>query len=396
MKKLLIVNNNMKVGGVQKSLYNLLWEVSDRYDITLFLFGACGEYIDKLPENVKIIECKSLFRYLGVSQSECSSKRFDRIKRGILAGLCRVFGRPFVMRILLASQKKLPERYDCAISFLHNGRREAFYAGTQDFVLHRTNADKKIAFLHCDYRNSGSNHKENNRQLSRFDVIAACSEGCRDSFITTLPELAEKCMVVRNFNRFDEIKKLAGLDPVRYDKSKINVVMVSRLSHEKGIERAIEAVADSIKRGSDIALHIVGGGSMEAKLRLIADSFGVADSVFFHGEQGNPYRFMVDADLFLLSSYHEAAPLVIDEAECLGLPVLTVRTTSSDEMVLKSNFGWVCENDADSLCRKLFEIVSNKEELRDFKKVLKCRSSDNSIPARQFGALVDAPFRVTE
>ena len=27
MKKLLIVNNNMKIGGVQKSLCNLLWNI---------------------------------------------------------------------------------------------------------------------------------------------------------------------------------------------------------------------------------------------------------------------------------------------------------------------------------------------------------------------------------
>ena len=44
MKKIIIVNNNMKVGGVQKSLCNLLWEL-DRlreYDVTLALFSPVG------------------------------------------------------------------------------------------------------------------------------------------------------------------------------------------------------------------------------------------------------------------------------------------------------------------------------------------------------------------
>ena len=55
MKKLLIVNNNMKIGGVQKSLYNLLWSVSDQYEITLFLFAPVGEYMSDLPEQVQVL-----------------------------------------------------------------------------------------------------------------------------------------------------------------------------------------------------------------------------------------------------------------------------------------------------------------------------------------------------
>ena len=38
MKKLLIVNNNLNIGGVQKSLYNLLWSLPEDYEVTLYLF----------------------------------------------------------------------------------------------------------------------------------------------------------------------------------------------------------------------------------------------------------------------------------------------------------------------------------------------------------------------
>ena len=55
MKKILIVNNNMKVGGVQKSLYNLLWSMDGAYEITLLLFQKTGEYIDHLPAGVKVL-----------------------------------------------------------------------------------------------------------------------------------------------------------------------------------------------------------------------------------------------------------------------------------------------------------------------------------------------------
>ena len=83
MKKVLIVNNNMKIGGVQKSLCNLLWSVADQYDITLLLFEPVGEYVKDIPQQVHILSCDSLFRYLGISQKECSRNLYDYFIRGI-------------------------------------------------------------------------------------------------------------------------------------------------------------------------------------------------------------------------------------------------------------------------------------------------------------------------
>ena len=42
MKKILIVNNNLDMGGIQKSLVNLVKEVYKEYDITLLLFSKSG------------------------------------------------------------------------------------------------------------------------------------------------------------------------------------------------------------------------------------------------------------------------------------------------------------------------------------------------------------------
>ena len=151
MKKIIIVNNNMKVGGVQKSLCNLLWELdaAARYDVTLVLFSPVGEYMDRLPSGVKCIYTKSLFRYMGVSQGEM--RGVDIIKRGMLAAICRTFGRTAAIKIMLLSQPVLPETYDCAISFLHNGGNKTFFGGVQDFVLHKIKSAKKVTLLHDDY-----------------------------------------------------------------------------------------------------------------------------------------------------------------------------------------------------------------------------------------------------
>ena len=388
MKKILIVNNNMKIGGVQKSLYNLLWTVAGKYDVTLLLFRAAGEYMDKIPDSVKVMECTSLFRYLGISQGECKGPA-EKLSRGILAGLSKIFGRALVMKLLFLTQRKLPETYDCAISFLHNGRPEAFYGGVQDFVLNCVRAQKKVAFLHCDYQNCGANHPSNNRMLGKFDVIAACSDGCRNAFVQVLPELADKCVTVRNFHRIEQIRDLSAQEPVRYDERMVNIVMVSRLAHEKGIDRAITAVTRLYQKGMPVRLHIVGSGPEEAALKKMVDQLKAADTVVFCGQQENPYRLMKNADLFLMTSYHEAAPMVIEEACCLGLPVLTMQTTSSVEMVTDAACGWVCENDQSALENTLEELLLHSDTIRQVKKRLSSIPMDNRIAMAQFAELVE-------
>lgn len=377
----------MKVGGVQKSLCNLLQSLDESCcDVTLLLFCAEGTYMKDIPAWVRVVECDSLFRYMAIGQKECNSIK-DKMLRGVLAGICRFFGRSTVMPLIVRSQKKLSDSYDCAISFLHNGRKEAFYGGTQEFVLQCVKADRKVAFLHCDYGECGANNKQNNYMIEQFDKIAACSEGCRRAFLRILPNLENKCVTVKNCHQFDKIVSLANENTVKYGDG-IHVLMVSRIAPEKGIDRAMKAVEHCRKLGKDITLHIVGGGAKQEQLMAKAQEYEVKNNVIFYGEQANPYRYMKNANLLLIASKHEAAPMVIDEAVCLDMPVLTVRTTSSDEMVAAPGVGWVCENDQQSLNNALFE-VADKQLLMQKKKFLSEYKMDNSLALSQFNKMLD-------
>ncbi|MBQ7922070.1 MAG: glycosyltransferase [Clostridia bacterium] len=392
MKKIIIVNNNMKIGGVQKSLYNLLWalDAEQKYEVTLLLFRKTGLYAERLPDSVKVVECSGPFRYLGMSQSECGNNRRDKIVRSFLAGLSRICGRSTALYLMLGRQPAVEGTYDCAIAYLHNGRREAFYGGVQEFVLERIQARRKIAFLHGDYRNCGADHKENHRTLERFDQIAACSDGCRQVLESVLPHLKEKCVTVQNCHRFEEIRSLAEEDPPFYDKKQVNVVMVSRLTHEKGMERALEAAAVGIAKGLTMKLHIVGSGPMEEQLRERTERLGIQEYVVFYGEQTNPYRYMNKADLLLITSYHEAAPMIIDEARILGIPTLTTATTSSTDMVLGRDCGWVCENSQEALNNALYNCAGNRAVLEAYKTKLLQKNADNSVPLAQFCAILES------
>lgn len=387
MKELLIVNNNMKVGGVQKSLYNLLWSLDPaEYRVTLLLFAKTGAYLDALPDHVRVVEETGPFRLFGKSQGEYRGP--DAVRRTCLALVSRLFGRDAAVGLLRRRQQPLG-RYDCAVSFLNNGPKDAFYGGAQDYVLYCTDADRRVLFLHSDYERSGSHYPENDEALKRFDVIAACSEGCRRAFVEALPEQADHCLAVRNCHRYDEIRRLAEAAVTPYDPHAFHAVTVARMTPRKRVDRAIRAVAAMHERGQPFVLHVVGDGPRRSELQALTRELGVEDAVVFHGEVSNPYPYIKQADLMLLTSYHEAAPMVIEEARCLGVPILSTEIISTKEMVIEAQAGWVCDNNQQSLNDTLYRVLSDREGLEAVRQRLLSTVPDNRVALEQFAAAVN-------
>ncbi len=378
MKKIIFVINNLETGGVQKSLLNLLLEIHNKYEITLLTFFGNEDFEKSLPENIKVLKTKSSFRQLGMSVKHTKGKPFMYLARAFWVMLARFFGRSLVVKLMLPFQKQI-KGYDCAISFLHEGNPKIVYGGCNDFVLKKIEAKQKIGWIHCDFGLCGADVQKSRRIYEGFDNIIACSEGARRAFLKCYPEFADKTVSVRNCNDYETIRELAG-DGIEYDAEYVNIVTVARLSSEKGIERALEAVHECITKGYKIKYHIVGSGDRENLLKNKCTELGLDDAVVFYGNKPNPYPYMKNADLFLLTSYHEAAPMVFDEAACLCVPVLATETTSTYEMLEECGYGIVCKNDQEDITAALLEVVSSREKIDEIKNRLAGASFDNREP----------------
>lgn len=388
MKELLIVNNNMKVGGVQKSLCNLLWSLDPtKYHVTLLLFSKTGAYLDELPDHVRVVEETGPFRLFGLSQSEY--RGMDAVKRTCLALICRFFGRDAAVR-LMRKRQPVVSGYDCAVSFLNNGPKEVLYGGAQDFVLHCTEAERKVLFLHSDYERSGSHYPANDKAVAQFDIIAACSEGCRRAFVAALPDQADHCIAVRNCHRYDVIRTMAEAEVTPYSPDAVHAVTVARMTPRKGVDRAIRAVATARRAGYPLVLHIVGDGPQRSNLQQLTEELSMTDAVIFHGEVNNPYPYIRQADFMLLTSYHEAAPMVIEEARCLGVPILSTEIISTKEMVTEAQAGWVCDNNQAAIDETLCRVLADRDSLAVVKQRLLTTPMDNCVALEQFAAAVSA------
>lgn len=361
-KDILIVNNNLLIGGIQKALVGLLNQIHEEYQVTLLLFKKTGALIDKIPKSIKIIETNSDYKYLG--QSQKSWNGFERLKRGFFVILTRIFGFKFVVPLLNATVKKkeLLDEFDVAISYMHNSSSRNFYGGAADYVLSKVKAKKKICFIHCDYLQSGTANDYNNKIYSRFDKIVCVSDSVKQNFDKVLPCMSEKSVGLPNAININEINELAQDQPFQYDKNFINFVSVARLSPEKGLERAICAFSQ-IER-TDFRYYIIGGGPQLTELQELIRNEGLENQVLLMGEQANPYRYMVGADWLVVPSYHEAAPVVFQEAKALHLPILTTDTSSAKEMV-GAQFGIVVDNSTEGLLKGIKESFIELDKFKD-------------------------------
>lgn len=393
--RILIVNSNMHIGGVQKALVNLLWNIHERYDITLLLLYPGGKLLRELPPDVKVIGGESAYRFLGMTGADARNRLSDRVGRVFFGGVSRVFGRSAAVRIMALGQKPLTG-YDVAISYFHNGGDKVFYGGCNDFVLNHVRAVKKVAFLHCDYRLCGADTPRNARQYAQFDAIAACSEGCAAAFRQANPLLADRVKVVYNCQRFDAIRQQAQDVPAVMDAGKINIVTVARLGREKGVPRAVEAISRLDGLRDQIHYYIVGDGVERQALLDAIRERKLEQTVTICGELENPYGCIQSGDLLLIPSLSEAAPLVIGEAACLGTPVLSTRTSSADEMITDTGFGWVCDNSVEGLRAGLENLLRSPEILAGKRRELKQKNFDNTLASDQFRRLVEESNNVGE
>ena len=358
MKRILIVNNNLDMGGIQKSLVNLVKEIHKEYDITLLLFSKSGSLLREIPKSVKIITPLKAYRILGLEKKDLKKYPLLFVLKAVLLAYSKISSRRSAMKLLGLFQKRI-SGYDAVISYSHFPHPNYFGNGCADFVLDKTVCKNKICFVHCDYLNFGGQTEANNRAYMEFDKIACCSDSVRERFLlgSKLPD--SKVHTVRNFYDL-QLESYQSEDAELFDESFVNVVLIARLSNEKGIPRAIEALVQNKRK--DICYYIIGDGPQKEEIVSLINKYQLDSRVTLLGEQSDPYQYLIQADWLLVPSFHEAAPMVFDEAMLMGIKVITTNTTSAEEMI-GCEQGIVCENSTDGIVRVLKSVGKSAKSI---------------------------------
>lgn len=137
------------------------------------------------------------------------------------------------------------------------------------------------------------------------------------------------CDVVRERLQFPEsylvyngvdIEKFPRTPKVYKNGATFNILCVANYIPIKGQEYLIKAIAQVAKEGIKIHLYLIGQGPDETKLRKMVVDLKIQGSVTFLGLQPyeNVYRYMSQADMFIMPSYYDSFGCVYVEAMSTG------------------------------------------------------------------------------
>lgn len=143
------------------------------------------------------------------------------------------------------------------------------------------------------------------------------------------------------------------------------IVHVGKFTNQKRHDVLIKAYHQS---GIDEKLLLVGKGELEEATKNLVKQLELEDKVIFVGFCSNPYPYIKQAKLMVLSSIYEGLPTVILESLILKTPVISTDCESGpEEMLPQKNLTPV--NDVEALADQIKDAVMHIDKYKfDLKK----------------------------
>jgi glycosyltransferase involved in cell wall biosynthesis len=390
-KKILFVNYSLHSGGIEKSLVTLLSLFDyDTYDVDLQLFINEGMFLSRVPQKVNLL--KPLF----------PSAYKDNIRKAFFALLfgghpllafCRLFvsfaglkgtvgGRLKKMWLIERRFIKPAEKeYDAVIAFMEG--QPIYYAVT------KVKSKNKIGFIHGDYAAMGLCRDFDFDYLSSLNALCTVSESCLAALKKAFPEFENKLHLIYNIISADFIYSLAAKGTGFNDgRTGIKVLSIARLSHQKGLDIAMPAIAGLKEKGFKFCWYIIGVGPEEQNLKEMVRSLGIEDCVCFLGEQANPYPFLKECDIYFQPSRFEGKPIAVDEAMVMHCPILLSDFSTAADQIDSGKNGLIVPMTSDGLEEGLENLMLNGERRAAFSDALAKSSLTNENEINKLYALI--------
>lgn len=170
-----------------------------------------------------------------------------------------------------------------------------------------------------------------------IDHIIAVSEGVKKDTLAVSGIGAKRVSVVRNpvlTPRLHELARQPAPHPWLNDADIPVILGAGRLTVQKDFSTLIRAFA-KLRKSRNCRLIILGDGRQRENLNSLAQELGVSNDIEFPGFTDNPYAYMANVALFVLSSRWEGSPNVLTEAMTLGTPVVSTNCPSGPEEILQ-------------------------------------------------------------
>lgn len=332
---------SLQGGGAERVLLHLAQGFTERgLSVDLLLPRKTGPYLKQVPPEVRIIDLES----------------------------------PQVLRSLPKLAKYLKQEKPTALlAALHYPAEIALWAkrlvgGSTRIVVSERNT------LSVEAKNTQQLSVKLSPLAARLfypwaDGITAVSQGVADDLanITQLP--ADKIKVIYNPTITPKLieKSQATIEHPWFAPGQPPVILgVGRLHPQKDFSTLIRAFA-KVRAQRPANLMVLGAGPEEALLRETIESLDLGESVELPGFVQNPYAYMRQASVFVLSSAWEGCANVLMEALAIGTPVVATDCPSGPaEILAGGQYGLLTPvGDSEAMATAIVKTLSTDAQRAD-------------------------------
>lgn len=346
-RKILFLIESLSGGGAEKVLTVLLKYFDyNRYELTVCPMVDTGIYCDEVKKYV------THYRPVVSYQGNVFCRFLNKVKYKLIYS---------VLPLSVVYKWFIPKGNDVEI---------AFCEGFVTKLLSEANShSKKIAWVHIDLeklpwtidKGIYKNVEEEKKAYSTFDKIVCVSKTVEQSFHERYG-LNDRTCTIYNPIDVEDIREKAG-ERTQPSDGVFRMISIGRLVPQKGYDRLLRVTKQLHDKGRNVYLLILGEGEERSSLEQYVSENKMHSYVALPGFDKNPYRHLVNSDLFVCSSRAEGFSLVIAEAMALGVPVLSTYCSGPNELLQEGKYGMLVENMEDAIANGLEKAIEDYDRL---------------------------------
>ena len=219
----------------------------------------------------------------------------------------------------------------CYFAILLLNRKTKFYQ-----TIHADIHNGYTSFVYrCLIKTVGNSHK--------MGFVALSETNYRD-MMKAYPNIKSACITngrapIMPTDKFDEVK--TEMASYKNNPNSLVYIHVARCNTVKNQTMLVEAFSKFIETGHDADLVVIGGGFDSELGESIKSKAG--NRIHFIGMRKNVGDYLLNADVFCLSSNLEGMPITILEAILAGVPIVSTPVCGAVDVIINKKNGILSE-----------------------------------------------------
>lgn len=311
MEKIIVFTPSLNIGGIERILLTYAKGLAEKgYDVTYLTISNQGDFEFKTSKNL-------VFENLGIK----------RLRQALFA-------------LIKFLRKNKPDIILCA-----NQATMMIYIAK---VL--SGISSKIITSHHNYYENYLEMNFKNKFVPKFIYprcfkTIAVSNGIRSMLINDFKINSDKIVTISNpidiLQIEEQVNEMVNNLPHEY------ILFVGRFDKVKNITLLIDAFKLFNQKFPDVKLLFIGGGPESGRIIDHIRQLDLQNMVEILGVKSNPFPYIKNAKIVVLSSISEAFPTVLLESLVLGTTIVSTPTPGARDILKNGKYGYISDSISD-------------------------------------------------